>query len=287
MKQLVDEYTRSLKLQEAEEWPDMLFFRPLAFVFVKAIYRTPITPNGVSLLSLIAGLASAWYFSIGTAHALLWGGIWLAVANTLDCADGQLARIQQSGTMLGRIIDGFIDYIIGVAAFVGLGVGLAGQGVPAWPLVVAAGISIALHASFFDRYQRLYIGHARGARPDGESERDMYQKEIEAISRSAMGILRITLIRLYLRYLRLQDAGKSKLPEPQVDSREYVVANRMMIRSWTLLGPSTTRSLLIVCAALGDIPRFLWLVVAVQNILLIVNVMMQKQVDARLSPDRA
>jgi phosphatidylglycerophosphate synthase len=287
MKQPVDEYTRSLKLQEAEEWPDMLFFRPLAFVFVKAIYRTPITPNGVSLLSLIAGLASAWYFSFGTAHALLWGGIWLAIANTLDCADGQLARIQQSGTMLGRIIDGCIDYIIGVAVFLGMGAGLADQGVPAWLLVVAAGISIALHASFFDRYQRLYIGHARGAKPDGESERALFEKEIESVRGSGKGIFRIALIGLYLRYLQLQDAGKGRSPEAHVDSRVYVAANRMMIRSWTLLGPSTTRSLLIACAVLGDIPRFLWLVVAVQNILLVVNVVMQRQVDARLSPDRA
>ena len=56
---LVEEYKRSLKMPEAEEVFDLIFYRPLAFVFVKLVYRSPVTPNQVTLLSMIAGLIAA------------------------------------------------------------------------------------------------------------------------------------------------------------------------------------------------------------------------------------
>ena len=43
---------------EAEEILDLIFYRPLALGFVKLIYRLPVTPNQVTYLSLLAGLAS-------------------------------------------------------------------------------------------------------------------------------------------------------------------------------------------------------------------------------------
>ena len=94
---LVDDYRRSLKLPEAEELLDLAFYRPLAYAFVRAVYRTPITPNQVTLLSLAGGLAAAWCFTAGVGPALAWGALWYALANILDCADGQLARLQGSG----------------------------------------------------------------------------------------------------------------------------------------------------------------------------------------------
>src|SRR5438034_931824 len=99
---LIEEYKRSLKMPEAEEVFDLLFYRPIAFVFVKAIYRLPITPNQVTGLSLVAGLVSAWYFSAGTTAALAVAAIWYAIANILDCSDGQLARLQESGSQAGH-----------------------------------------------------------------------------------------------------------------------------------------------------------------------------------------
>src|SRR5437867_3338838 len=108
---LVEEYKRSLKMTEAEEIFDLLFYRPVAFVFVKTIYRLPITPNQVTGLSLLAGLISAWYFSAGTHSALAAAAVWYAIANVLDCSDGQLARLQKSGTLLGRVVDGTADYV--------------------------------------------------------------------------------------------------------------------------------------------------------------------------------
>ncbi|MBI3765873.1 MAG: CDP-alcohol phosphatidyltransferase family protein, partial [Ignavibacteriales bacterium] len=122
---IVEEYKRSLKMPEAEEVFDLLFYRPVAFILVKMIYRLPITPNQVTGFSLVAGLIAALFFSMSTAAAIVMGALWYALANILDCADGQLARLQHSGTLLGRVVDGVIDYISSVAIFLGIGIGLA------------------------------------------------------------------------------------------------------------------------------------------------------------------
>src|SRR5436309_2404857 len=119
-----EEYKKSLKMLEVEEFLDLILYRPLALVFVRCVYKTPITPNGVTFLSLLSGLASAYSFTRGTISGMAWGGIWYAIANTLDCSDGQLARLQGSGTPLGRLVDGVVDWVISVAIFVGLAIGL-------------------------------------------------------------------------------------------------------------------------------------------------------------------
>ena len=95
-----EEYKKSLKMLEVEELLDLILYRPLALAFVRLIYKTPITPNQVTFMSFLAGLASAYSFAQGTVAGMAWGGVWYAVANTLDCSDGQLARLQGSGTPL-------------------------------------------------------------------------------------------------------------------------------------------------------------------------------------------
>ena len=63
----IDEYRSSLKMIEVEELLDLVFYRPLAYLFVKAVYHTNITPNQISLIALIIG-------SIGGALFAFLGG---------------------------------------------------------------------------------------------------------------------------------------------------------------------------------------------------------------------
>jgi hypothetical protein len=50
------------------------------------------TPNGVTVLSMALGLASAGAFATGSRPGLVVGAILLQIAFTMDCVDGQLAR---------------------------------------------------------------------------------------------------------------------------------------------------------------------------------------------------
>jgi phosphatidylglycerophosphate synthase len=259
MSAFIDEYRRSLKMPAAEEVFDLLFYRPLAFVFVKAVYKTPLTPNQVTICSGVMGVAAGYEFSIGVPGALVAGAILYAVANILDCADGMLARLQHSGTPLGRIIDGVADYISSVAIFIGIGLGLQIGGGSAWPIVIAAGLSSALHAVMFDSRQGEFMAAMRGERNFGAAEIEKFSKERDQLTAQRRGGLRALFLTLYLAYLKVQSGtGKNASASP-------AVKNAMLIRLWSFLGPTTNRTALIVCALFGRIDLFLWIVVVFGN----------------------
>jgi len=277
---IVEEYRRSLKMPEAEELLDLLFYRPLAYLFVKAVYRLPITPNQVTLLSLLAGLASAWCFSLAPDVALSWAAIWYLVANVLDCSDGQLARLQKSGSLLGRVVDGVADYVSSIAIFLGIGLS-AGASHP-WALVVAAGLSSGLHAFFFDHYQSEFISTVRAERNFLEREVETFTGEIARLRGTGRGTLKVAVLGLYLRYLSFQKRSSTKAEAQSFDPEIYRAANHGMIRLWSMLGPTTNRSLLIACAFTGRVDLFLWGVVTAGNAWLVVCFLLQRRIHRQL-----
>lgn len=274
----LEEYRRSLKMPEAEEVLDLMFYRPIAFVFVKLIYRLPITPNGVTFLSLICGLASAWYFSLGTDHALLLAAVWYAAANILDCSDGQLARLQKSGTLLGRVVDGVVDYISSVAIFLGIGTGMSASGHEGWLVVVIAGLSSALHAILFDRYQSEFISTVRAEVNFHDREVERFSEEISRMREEKRDGIKRFFLRIYLWYLEVQQPSNATTQSRQADPQKYREGHLTMIRLWSLLGPTTNRSLLICCALLGKVEYFLWIVIIAGNSWLVLCFFLQRKI---------
>src|SRR3954464_2680836 len=100
----LSEYKKSLKMVEVEEYFDLFFYRPLAFVLVKTVYRTSITPNQLTIVAIFIGITCAIIYAQGTAYFAL-GALFFALYNIVDCSDGQLARIKKNGTHAGRIVD--------------------------------------------------------------------------------------------------------------------------------------------------------------------------------------
>ena len=255
---MIQEYRRSLKMPEAEERVDLIFYRPAGYLLVKAIWRLPVTPNGLTGISLAAGLASALCFSAGSGGALAWGAVLYLVANILDCSDGQLARLQGSGTLLGRVVDGVADYVSSVAVFLGIGLGLAERGENFWPLVVAAGASSALHAILFDQRQGAYISAVRKETSFTRREVEKFTAEARTMEAEGRDTVKVFVLRIYLKYLRLQEAWSA--------GAEQDAGEKRMIRLWSFLGPSTNRTLLAASALAGRIDLYLWMIVIGGNL---------------------
>jgi len=281
MQALLAEYRRSLKLREAEELLDLYFYRPAGFLLVKGIYRMPITPNGVTLLSLAAGLIAAWLISTSSFAA---AAAWYVAANILDCSDGQLARLQKSGTPLGRLVDGVADYVSSVAIFLACGISLAQVNPFGWWLVVAGGISSAVHAFYFDFYQGKFITMARGEDNFLERELARFTSSTGEV-RAARGGFAGFVIRLYVGYLKLQKRTALKQLAGEFDPDRYLTIGGPLIRAWSFLGPTTNRSLLIVCALAGRIELFLWCVVTFGNIWLVICIARQRGLERLFSPE--
>ncbi len=268
------EYRRSLKHPEAEELFDLWIYRPAAWLFVRAVHRTPLTPNQVTMLSLAAALAAAYCFASGTMALLAAGAAWYGLANILDCADGQLARVQNSGTPNGRLWDGVADYIGSTAIFAGIGIGFSALGMNMWITVVAAGLSSALHAMIFDHVQGDFIARARGehpAPPAGSA----------GIPPAGGGHL---LHRLNTTYTRAQ----ARVMETVIPGSARAVKDGTravaLIRLWSFLGPTTNRTALIAFALIGRIDLFLLAVIVPGNLWLMAMIFLQKRTGAPAAP---
>ena len=93
------------------------YMEPVADVFV----RVGITPNQISLLSLLFGLGCAVCYAY---RLFLLGTLFLLISAVLDLVDGSVARKTDRQTKFGAIFDWIADKY--VDALVLLGVGLSG-----------------------------------------------------------------------------------------------------------------------------------------------------------------
>ncbi|HEY3250724.1 MAG TPA: CDP-alcohol phosphatidyltransferase family protein, partial [Ignavibacteria bacterium] len=169
------EYKSSLKAVEAEEIFDLLIYRPLAFIFVKATYSINLKPDEVSVAAMFLGSVAGVMFGFGTLTTIYIGAVLYFVSNILDCADGQIARLKRNGTKVGRIVDGFVDYIVSTFIFFGIAIGLSKQFsmfeikvwgnspldwdpyLYIWVISILGGISSAMQAFYFDFYRNKFL----------------------------------------------------------------------------------------------------------------------------------
>lgn len=124
---------------------------------VRPLVGTAVTPNHLTTLRLITGLAASLMLMLGT-RAGDWAGgaLWL-VSAFLDRADGELARIGGMMSQAGHDYDYRVDVIVNSAFFLAIGVGLRHSwlGASAPPLGVVASLAILLCCWMAEVYERL------------------------------------------------------------------------------------------------------------------------------------
>jgi len=290
---LFADYRKSLKLVEAEEILDLCVFRPVAFILVKAISWTAITPNQLTILSLATGIFAGVCYGFGRPAVVLAAGMY-AFSVVLDCADGQLARLKKNGTRLGRILDGLIDYFVSASVYVGIYVGLAPRSERriVWLLLlVAAGVSNIFHSVALDYYRSRFIEFERGPERPSDDDYLSFREELAALENRRGRVVRKTAIRLYLKYLDLQKRltfnwnGHSS---PRLVGKEdFHRKNAWALRGWTLLGSTTQETLLIVTSLLGRIDIYFWGMIVVANLWMAVMFAVQFRVDNSLVEEEA
>jgi phosphatidylglycerophosphate synthase len=120
------------------------------------LVTTPATPNQVTFLSMLAGLAGAGCFTVGTWGWSVVGGLFLIAGYTLDNCDGEIARFKKMSSEWGAQFDDLVDWIVDSAFFACLGYGTwfaSGETLWLWLGLAAAagatidyGVDLALHA---------------------------------------------------------------------------------------------------------------------------------------------
>ncbi len=188
------------------------------------LLRTPLTANQVTFLSMLFGLASAYYFSIGEYGAGILGSVYLFFNYLLDHCDGEIARARNQSSRFGHEFDTFVEWIVHTALFAGMGHGVlvqTGQIIWLWfGLAAAAGgtINYAL-----PRYWK-WRDRGRGIEPDSpapELEPAAQKRSLKSVLIGAFRELARADFWLIVLVLALGDWMRYLLPLAAVGAQVY------------------------------------------------------------------
>ena len=171
----------SIKSKDTEEWLDMRFNRPVGLVMALAGKKLGIHPTAITAVSIILGVWAAWMFSHTDVYHNLLGVVLLMLANFCDSADGQLARLANKKTLVGRVLDGFAGDIWFFCIYAALCVRMTFQPMPGtdvnwgiWIWVLAFISGMLCHSpqsSLADYYRQIHLLFLKGK---AGSELDTY-----------------------------------------------------------------------------------------------------------------
>ena len=301
---LFEEFKQSLKAIEAEEIFDLIIYRPIAFIFVKIVYGTNLTPNQTSVIAMIMGVTAGVAFGFGTITSTALGGGFYLACNVLDCADGQIARLKKNGTKVGRIVDGFIDYVVAIATFLGIAIGMTHmQGNSSlhfignvfelnsyayiWIITFLAGISSAHQAFYFDFYRNKYMEIVYGKVYSLEDELAEFEEEKKRIQREPdkAGFMDNFLISIYLKYTKLQLTSQKKKvthADVKISPERYKAKNKLLLRILSYTGSTTHISFCIIYAFINKMEIFLLVCILPLNIIMLVIYFIQRRIYNKL-----
>ncbi len=284
------DYKKSLKMLEVEEIFDLFFYRPLAFLLVKLIYPTNITPNQLTIGAIIMGIIGGIFYAQGTPlspEPFVIGAFFFMMFNILDCSDGQLARLKKNGTHTGRIIDGLADYIAILAIYIGIGIGFANNNdnpLLYWGLLALAGASITIQAILVDYYRNRFLDYVLERKSTFGENMDEFREEYEIIKNKKGKWFEKTIIHIYLTYSNFQNKLTSKKRKEKLliaTSSEFLAQNNIIIRFWVLIGPTSQVTALILCSVFNRFDIYFWIMIAGFNSVALINWLIQRIIDKK------
>jgi len=147
------------KLQKDTDGPvSRILNRPISLRISKLLLKTGITPNQISVLSFVIGLAGASFFFIGEYFYLILGGIIVHIHSIVDGCDGEVARLKLRQTKYGGWLDSVLDRYVDAAIILGLIYGywsITGE-ITIWIIGFFALIGSFLNSYTSDKYDSIF-----------------------------------------------------------------------------------------------------------------------------------
>lgn len=281
------------KGRAVEEWIDLRFFRPIGFRIARALRPTRISPDQVTLWSLIIGLGAGHCFVYANPWINLLGFALFIVSDLFDSADGQLARLRGTSTRFGRILDGLSDNARFANLYIHVVIRLVHvDGWAVWAalgLALLAGLSHSWQSAAVDCIRHAYLELGAGAGSELELPEDVAlpngparpgllgriaRSSYHAYVRRQLWLCPVT-VRLVRRIRALERA--SEAAQVQLARAAYRDRERGVIRQCAWLGQNIRFPLVGVPGTLGPIAYFLWLTVVPLNVVLVALLVVQER----------
>ena len=285
----------TFKAREVEGILDLHFYRPIGFRLAGLFAQLKMTPAAVSLLAGIFGVMAGhlyFYRSLGINIA---GMVLHVCANTLDNADGQLARLTHQASRKGRIIDSVADHLGFASVYIHLTLrcAFAGASPAIWFLGLGAAISHALQGAAADYYRTSFLYFADGARIDLDSSSAL-RPDYRNLNWGQRAWDKL-LLALYLNFTLQQEMLSPRLKKLRETARavfdgrvpgwleqRYRDAACHMLKWWRLLMTNTRMLVLFVVLFLGQPVYYFWFELIPLNMLLVCLIVRQEKMAKSL-----
>ena len=279
--------------RELEDPLNLFVYHPLAARLARLLVPTGVSPNAVSLLSLVALCAATWAFiEVDWPLNALVGLGFLLAWHVVDGADGDLARMTGRASPTGELVDGFCDYVGNIIMYVAFAFLLDDTlGGWAWALAAAAGLSHILQTNHAETERRLYLWRAYGVpwlRSSAAAGFRVFRGG-DWISRLIGwgGVIYIWISDLMNPSGNPIDAALTRAEgDPRESQRIRAMVRRASRTALVLqkgLGANPKTFIIAASIALGSPVYYFLTTVIALNLLLLVSILYHKRVDARLA----
>ncbi len=277
-------YKASLKSSASDELLNTYLIRPLAWLLVLPLLRTPLRPEAIIALNIALALTSAAFFLQGTPSGNLIAGLLLLAKILFDAVDGQLARAKGLVTRLGRFLDSLADFYTNLPIFIAIGAAGLSEShnwTRLW-LWFACFWVMTLQCSYFNFY---LVAHLRvvGRQPASRTD-----ERILAADQEQAGLV-LWLQKLYLWTYGWQDSLIARVDRwsgaehltGQAKDAWYV--DGAAVRLSSFLGLGTLLTPLGVLALVDRVDWYLFFILGAGNIILLASIGYRLGLARRLS----
>jgi phosphatidylglycerophosphate synthase len=286
------------KSYDTEEKLDIIFYRPLGYYIALFSKKLGITPNAVTMLSILFGAAAGHLFYYTSLTVNVTGVFLLLLAETFDSADGQLARITGKYSKYGRILDGLGGNLMFLSIYIHLCLRLMdtmGFGIWIFGIALIAGLSHSYQSAMADYYRNAYMLFALNIKKSELDESSEVFRKFKSLSWSH-NLFRKLLMMVYVNYTFQQEllsgnfrrfyesykAGFLDSP-PEWLRIEYKKLNKPLLKYYNILTTNTRMIVLFISVLSGYVFIYFAFELTVLNILLLLVIIKQEKNNKMLT----
>jgi phosphatidylglycerophosphate synthase len=262
-------YSRSLKSDASDELINTYLLRPVAGAIVRFLYRTPVTPNAVTIVATCSGGVAAICYAQSQHVSTVIAGLLLTLKDILDSADGQLARARQMYSRRGRFLDSIGDFVVNALVFAAIAYSFRSSPMNVWIVVacVLCFLGLTLRVSYHVFYHTSFL-HLH--------DRYIANRISEEVTHSDFGAdpMTLRLQRIFLVLYGWQDRFMARLDSwsrrhatlgTELKNRWYADRPGLLLSGF--LGLGTELFLLSVCSVLNRLDVYFVVNVGLMNAL--------------------